>query len=50
MLFRSSQFLSNNNWAMGAALSVTLVAIVGALLLVTGRWIGIAEVFTGGKK
>jgi spermidine/putrescine transport system permease protein len=46
----ASQFLSNNNWAMGAALSVTLVAIVGGLLLITGRWIGVAEVFTGGKK
>jgi hypothetical protein len=31
-------------------LSVTLVAIVGALLLVAGRRIGIAEVFTGGRK
>jgi spermidine/putrescine transport system permease protein len=46
----ASQFLSNNNWALGAALSVTMVAIVGLLLLVTGRWIGIAEVFTGGRK
>ncbi len=46
----ASQFLSNNNWALGAALSVTLMAIVGLLLLVTGRWIGIADVFTGGKK
>jgi spermidine/putrescine transport system permease protein len=46
----ASQFLSNNNWALGAALSVTLMAIVGLLLLVTGRWIGIADVFTGGRK
>lgn len=46
----AAQFLSNNNWALGAALSVTLVAVVGLLLLVAGRWIGIAEVFTGGRK
>lgn len=45
----ASQFLSNNNWALGAALSVTLMAIVALLLLLASRRIGIAQVFTGGK-
>lgn len=45
----ASQFLSNNNWAFGATLSVTLIAIVLALLMITNRWIGVREVFTGGR-
>jgi spermidine/putrescine transport system permease protein len=43
----ASQFLANNNWALGAALSVTLSAVVLVLLAVAGRWIGIRQVFTG---
>jgi len=45
----ANQFLSNNNWAFGSALSMTLVAVVALFLLVVGRWVGIREVFTGGK-
>jgi spermidine/putrescine transport system permease protein len=45
----AAQFLSNNNWALGAALSITLSAIVLLILVVAGRWIGIQQVFTGGR-
>ena len=45
----ADQFLSNNNWAFGAALGSTLALVVVVLLLVTGRWIGIRQVFTGGR-
>ena len=43
------QFLSGNNWAFGAALSVVLFAVVFLLLVVCGRWIGIRQVFAGGR-
>jgi spermidine/putrescine transport system permease protein len=43
------QFLSNNNWALGAALSVTLSVIVLILLAAAGRWIGVQQVFMGGR-
>jgi len=45
----ADQFLSNNNWAFGAALGCTLALVVVILLLITGRWIGIRQVFTGGR-
>jgi spermidine/putrescine transport system permease protein len=45
----AAQFLSNNNWAQGAALSVTLSAVVLLLLAGAGRWIGIQQVFMGGR-
>ncbi len=45
----AAQFLSNNNWALGAALSVTLSAVVLLLLGTAGRWIGVQQVFTGGR-
>ena len=45
----ASQFLANNNWAFGAALSITLVVVVLILLLGAGRWIGVREVFAGGR-
>lgn len=45
----ADQFLSNNNWAFGAALGCTLALVVVILLLVTGRWIGIRQVFTGDR-
>lgn len=45
----AAQFLNNNNWAMGAALSVTLSVVVLVLLAGAGRWIGIQQVFTGGR-
>ena len=45
----ASQFLANNNWAFGSALSITLIAIVLVLLLISSRWIGVQHVFTGGR-
>ncbi|MFT5440259.1 MAG: ABC-type spermidine/putrescine transport system permease subunit I [Alphaproteobacteria bacterium] len=45
----ASQFLANNNWAFGSALSISLVAIVLVLLLISSRWIGVQHVFTGGR-
>lgn len=45
----ADQFLNNNNWAFGAALGCTLALVVVILLAVTGRWIGIRQVFTGGR-
>ena len=45
----ASQFLANNNWAFGSALSITLVIIVLILLLISSRWIGVQHVFTGGR-
>ena len=43
----AAQFLSNNNWALGAALSITLSAAVLLILIIAGRWIGIQQVFMG---
>jgi spermidine/putrescine transport system permease protein len=45
----AAQFLSNNNWAQGAALSVVLSALVLLLLAGAGRWIGVQQVFMGGR-
>ena len=45
----ASQFLSNNNWAFGSALSVTLVVVVLLLLFVASRWSGAGAVFPGGR-
>jgi spermidine/putrescine transport system permease protein len=44
----ASQFLANNDWAFGAALSVAMIAIVLALFLLVGRRMKIEQVFTGG--
>ena len=45
----AAQFLSNNNWAQGAALSVVLSVLVLLLLAGAGRWIGLQQVFMGGR-
>ncbi len=45
----AAQFLSNNNWALGAALSLILSGVVLLILVGAGRWIGIQQVFTGGR-
>lgn len=45
----ASQFLSNNNWALGAALAVSLVVIVLVLLAAASRWMGINQIFSGGR-
>ena len=44
-----SQFLANNNWAFGSALSITLIFIVFFILLLTSKWIGVQQVFSSGK-
>lgn len=44
----ASQFLANNDWAFGSALSVALVAIVMGLFLLVGRRMKVEQVFTGG--
>jgi len=44
----ASQFLGNNDWAFGSALSVALVAIVMILFLLVGRRMKVEQVFTGG--
>jgi spermidine/putrescine transport system permease protein len=44
----ASQFLANNDWAFGAALSVALIGIVLVLFLLVGRRMKIEQVFTGG--
>ncbi len=46
----ASQFLANNNWAFGSALSISLILIVMILLAISSRWIGVQHVFTGGKE
>ena len=45
----ASQFLANNNWAFGSALSIALIFIVFLLLLTSSRWIGIQHIFTAGR-
>lgn len=45
----ASQFLSNNNWAFGSALSMTLVIVVTVFLAIAGRFIGLHQIFTGGR-
>jgi spermidine/putrescine transport system permease protein len=45
----ADQFLNNNNWAFGAALGCTLALVVVILLAACARWIGIRQVFTGGR-
>jgi spermidine/putrescine transport system permease protein len=44
----ASQFLANNDWAFGAALSVAMIGIVLVLFLLVGRRMKIEQVFTGG--
>jgi spermidine/putrescine transport system permease protein len=43
----ASQFLNNNNWAFGAALSVTLIAVVMLFVFIVGRRVGLQRVFVG---
>lgn len=44
----ASQFLANNDWAFGAALSVAMIVIVLALFVLVGRKMKVEQVFTGG--
>jgi spermidine/putrescine transport system permease protein len=43
----ASQFLNNNNWAFGAALSVTLIGVVMLFVFVAGRRVGLQRIFVG---
>jgi spermidine/putrescine transport system permease protein len=43
----ASQFLANNNWAFGAALSVILIGVVMMFVFVAGRRIGLQRIFVG---
>jgi spermidine/putrescine transport system permease protein len=44
----ASQFLANNDWAFGSALSVAMIGIVLVLFLLLGRRMKVEQVFTGG--
>ena len=43
----ASQFLGANNWALGSALSIVLVAVVMTVLLLSGRKAGLKQLFSG---
>lgn len=43
----ASQFLNNNNWAFGAALSIVLIGVVMLFVFVAGRRIGLQRIFVG---
>lgn len=43
----ASQFLGANNWALGSALSVVLIAVVMSVLLLSGRKAGLKQLFSG---
>jgi spermidine/putrescine transport system permease protein len=41
----AAQFLANNNWAFGAALSIVMTIVVMLFLIIFGRWIGLRQMF-----
>ncbi len=43
----ASQFLSDNNWAFGSALAVTMMVVVMLVLMLLGRFVGLQQVFSG---
>lgn len=43
----ASQFLSDNNWAFGSALAVTMMVVVAAVLSVAGRFVGLRQALSG---
>jgi spermidine/putrescine transport system permease protein len=43
----ANQYLADSNWAFGAALSVLMVLTVLGILAISGRWIGLRDVFLG---
>jgi spermidine/putrescine transport system permease protein len=45
----AAEYLQTNNWALGAALSVVLIAVVMLCLFVVGRRVQLNEVFVGGR-
>ena len=44
------QFLSTNNWPLGAALSLALVAVVMTCIFVVGRHLGLQQLFMGERR
>lgn len=44
----AAQFLSDNNWAFGSALAVTMMIVVMVILLVAGRFVRLQQAFSGG--
>jgi spermidine/putrescine transport system permease protein len=45
----AAQFTDNNDWAFGAALSLVMMAVVLGILFLTGKFIGIQNVFLGSR-
>jgi spermidine/putrescine transport system permease protein len=43
----ASQFLSDNNWAFGSALAVTMMVVVMAALWLVGRFVGLQQALSG---
>jgi spermidine/putrescine transport system permease protein len=43
----AAQFLNTNNWPLGAALSLTLIVLVGLVLAIVGRRLGLKQLFLG---
>jgi spermidine/putrescine transport system permease protein len=43
----ASQFLSDNNWAFGSALAVTMMLVVTIILAVLGRFAGLQQALSG---
>jgi len=43
----ASQFLSDNNWAFGSALAVTMMLVVSIILSVLGRFVGLQQALLG---
>jgi spermidine/putrescine transport system permease protein len=41
----ATQFLADNNWGFGAALSIVMTVMVMLFLIVFGRWIGLRQMF-----
>lgn len=41
----AAQFLADNNWAFGAALSIVMTVVVMLFLILFGRWIGLRQMF-----
>jgi spermidine/putrescine transport system permease protein len=43
----AAQFLNTNNWPLGAALSLTLIVVVGLVFALIGRRLGLKQLFLG---
>lgn len=43
----AGQFLNSNNWPLGAALSIALIAMVAILFAIVGRRLGLKQLFLG---